>query len=87
VIRGGSWNNEPRNVRSANRNRNAPDERNNNLGFRLAHYIRVVEAIARSGLIHGSGRCGTRMSMSPFPGLARKGAPNRFVREGVARGQ
>jgi hypothetical protein len=36
VIRGGSWNHEPRNVRSANRNRNTPDNRNNNLGFRLA---------------------------------------------------
>ena len=35
VIRGGSWNNKPRNVRSANRNRNNPDNRNNNLGFRL----------------------------------------------------
>lgn len=35
VNRGGSWNNEPRNVRSANRNRNTPDNRNNNLGFRL----------------------------------------------------
>jgi len=36
VVRGGSWNNNGRNVRSANRNRNAPDNRNNNLGFRLA---------------------------------------------------
>lgn len=33
--RGGSWNNNPRNVRSANRNRNSPNNRNNNLGFRL----------------------------------------------------
>jgi hypothetical protein len=36
VIRGGSWNNQPANLRSANRNRNNPDNRNNNLGFRLA---------------------------------------------------
>jgi len=36
VNRGGSWNNDPRNCRSANRNRNTPDNRNNNLGFRLA---------------------------------------------------
>ncbi|MGH8532696.1 MAG: hypothetical protein ACREV1_08230 [Gammaproteobacteria bacterium] len=40
MIRGGSWNNKPRNVRSANRN--TPDNRNNNLGFRLAASIRVV---------------------------------------------
>lgn len=36
VLRGGSWNNEPQNVRSANRNRNTQDNRNNNIGFRLA---------------------------------------------------
>ena len=36
VVRGGSWNNEPRRVRGAARNRNQPRERNNNLGFRLA---------------------------------------------------
>jgi hypothetical protein len=35
VIRGGGWNNTPKNVRTANRNRNTPDNRNNNLGFRL----------------------------------------------------
>ncbi len=35
VIRGGSWNNNARNCRSANRNRNNPDNRNNNNGFRL----------------------------------------------------
>ncbi|MFI5386957.1 MAG: DUF4058 family protein [Fimbriimonadales bacterium] len=36
VIRGGSWNNNPRNCRPANRNRNTPENRNNNLGFRVA---------------------------------------------------
>ncbi|MCP4266109.1 MAG: SUMF1/EgtB/PvdO family nonheme iron enzyme [Candidatus Brocadiaceae bacterium] len=35
VIRGGSWDNNARNCRSANRNRNNPDNRNNNTGFRL----------------------------------------------------
>jgi hypothetical protein len=35
VNRGGSWNNTARNCRSANRNNNTPDNRNNNLGFRL----------------------------------------------------
>ncbi|MDR2211914.1 MAG: SUMF1/EgtB/PvdO family nonheme iron enzyme [Spirochaetaceae bacterium] len=35
VKRGGSWNNDARNVRSANRNNNTPSNRNNNLGFRL----------------------------------------------------
>ena len=36
VVRGGSWINNGRNTRSAYRNRNAPDTRNDNCGFRLA---------------------------------------------------
>jgi len=35
VLRGGSWNNKPINVRCANRNNNKPDNRNNNNGFRV----------------------------------------------------
>ncbi|MBW2737428.1 MAG: SUMF1/EgtB/PvdO family nonheme iron enzyme [Deltaproteobacteria bacterium] len=35
VLRGGSWNNNGQNCRSANRNNNSPDNRNNNIGFRL----------------------------------------------------
>ena len=34
--RGGSWNNEAANCRSANRNTNEPSNRNNNNGFRVA---------------------------------------------------
>jgi len=36
VIRGGSWNDNGRNARSAYRNHNGPGNRNDNLGFRLA---------------------------------------------------
>ena len=39
VLRGGSWNNQPRNLRSANRNRNNTDNRNNNNGFRVARTL------------------------------------------------
>jgi len=35
VIRGGSWNNDAQNLRSANRNNNDPENRNDNVGFRL----------------------------------------------------
>jgi hypothetical protein len=35
VIRGGSWNNNAGNLRSAKRNNNAPDNRNNKLGLRF----------------------------------------------------
>jgi hypothetical protein len=34
-LRGGSWNNNPTNCRAANRNNNARDNRNNNIGFRV----------------------------------------------------
>jgi hypothetical protein len=50
VIRGGSWNNKPTNVRSANRNRNMRDNRNNNLGFRLAQPIRAQVVTQNSGI-------------------------------------
>jgi formylglycine-generating enzyme required for sulfatase activity len=36
VNRGGGWNNNAENCRSGNRNNNTPDNRNNNMGFRLA---------------------------------------------------
>ncbi|MEO5335122.1 MAG: hypothetical protein H7839_24175 [Magnetococcus sp. YQC-5] len=35
VNRGGSWNNNPDNPSSANRNNNDPGNRNNNLGLRV----------------------------------------------------
>jgi hypothetical protein len=35
VLRGGSFNNNENNLRAANRNRNTPDNRNDNNGFRL----------------------------------------------------
>jgi Sulfatase-modifying factor enzyme 1 len=87
VIRGGSWNNEPRNVRSANRNRNTPDNRNNNVGFRLAQSIRTRCVVAQSHAAYGPHGRGVRMSMSPFPGLLRRGAPNSDVTDGAARGR
>ena len=34
VNRGGSWNNDASNLRSANRNNDTPSNRNDNLGFR-----------------------------------------------------
>ncbi len=36
VLRGGSWINNARNCRSAQRNRNEPDNVNDNIGFRLS---------------------------------------------------
>ena len=39
MLRGGGWNNNGRNCRSANRNGNEPDNRNDNIGFRLARAL------------------------------------------------
>ncbi|MCG7928357.1 MAG: SUMF1/EgtB/PvdO family nonheme iron enzyme [Candidatus Thiodiazotropha taylori] len=86
MIRGGSWNNKPRKLRSANRNRNNPDKRNNNLGFRLAQSARAALCQAPSRPVHGQVGSGARVSMSPVPGLAGLGAPNSFVRDDVGRG-
>ncbi len=35
ALRGGSWNNNSDNARAAYRNNNNPDNRNNNIGFRV----------------------------------------------------
>ena len=50
--RGGSWNNNPRNLRSANRNRNTTGNRNNNNGFRVARTLR-----SRRRRAHGRAGC------------------------------
>jgi hypothetical protein len=49
VNRGGGWNNDARNCRSANRNNNRPGNRNNNLGLRVSRARREVEHVRRTG--------------------------------------
>jgi formylglycine-generating enzyme required for sulfatase activity len=71
VLRGGSWNNKPKRVRSGNRNNNRPDNRNNNVGFRLAS----PPARARNGDVHGcrqrGGGCPYRFSLPRKEGSAK----------------
>lgn len=42
VMRGGSWNNNRNNARCSYRNRNEPDNFNNNIGFRVVCSHRFV---------------------------------------------
>ena len=52
MLRGGSWNNNPRNVRSANRNDNNPTNTWNNNGFRV---VVVFGSPSRSPVCQKSG--------------------------------
>ena len=50
VNRGGSWNNDARNCRSAYRNNAHPGNRNNNLGFRVSSSLQSGQKAGVQGL-------------------------------------
>ena len=50
VLRGGSWINDASNLRSANRNANHPDNRNHNIGLRLAGALLVLFNTVRGSI-------------------------------------
>jgi hypothetical protein len=50
VVRGGFWNNNQDNARAAYRNNNHPDNRNNNLGFRVVCSSHILSSLLRRGL-------------------------------------
>ena len=70
VLRGGSWNNNQRNVRVANRNRNDPDNRNNNVGFRCARLPSKGESRIRMSPVRGL--CGRGMGGACLEGERRR---------------
>lgn len=81
VLRGGSWNNKPQNVRSANRNRNTTGNRNNNNGFRLASTPQLPEpAASRSGRVCTAASRAVQESAVTLPGHAAD--TNRGARAG-----
>ncbi|OQW40086.1 MAG: hypothetical protein A4S08_05830 [Proteobacteria bacterium SG_bin4] len=57
-MRGGSWNNNPDNARSAARNNNHPDNRNNNIGFRVlcSSHINIRFAAGNASRLRLAGR-------------------------------
>ncbi|MCY4150325.1 MAG: hypothetical protein OXD44_11075 [Gammaproteobacteria bacterium] len=69
MLRGGSWNNNPRNLRSANRNRNRPDNRNNNNGFRVARTLKCPNRRSQGVVERVCERPGTVM-MTRLPHLS-----------------
>ncbi|RMF27529.1 MAG: hypothetical protein D6759_17530 [Chloroflexi bacterium] len=90
VVRGGSWNNNQRNARCAYRNRNDPDNFNNNLGLRVVVSIarrmallsgRAADGPADPG-VHGPRAVPEGEPAWPGPGRARcpgsSGRPNRW---------
>ncbi|MDS4014100.1 MAG: SUMF1/EgtB/PvdO family nonheme iron enzyme [Candidatus Accumulibacter sp.] len=56
VLRGGSWNNNPRNCRAARRNHNAPGNRNDNIGFRVCCGAHIVIVPGGVRLASGANR-------------------------------
>ncbi|MBW9267393.1 MAG: SUMF1/EgtB/PvdO family nonheme iron enzyme [Candidatus Thiodiazotropha sp. (ex. Lucinisca nassula)] len=89
VLRGGSWNNKPQNVRSANRNRNAPANRNNNVGFRLASPPACCQDIpeqCESSVAHGFRSVPAGVHGIAFR-LVRMTQPNSLRRVAAKRGK
>ena len=71
VIRGGSWNNNAANCRSANRNRNTPDNRNNNVGFRVCFFSSPQYSQKRQCLRTLPPCTGADHCLYPAPGSTR----------------
>ena len=79
MVRGGAFNNNARNVRAANRNRNDPDNRNDNIGFRV-----VVSRSSTPASPAGRTSCGPRRGTAEsVPGRVRHG-PDRANTNGPA---
>jgi hypothetical protein len=57
VVRGGAFNNNDRNVRSAIRNNNTPDNRNKNIGCRVvvSTFFRHQKCLSASRVLAGRG--------------------------------
>ncbi|MEW6029335.1 MAG: SUMF1/EgtB/PvdO family nonheme iron enzyme [Chloroflexota bacterium] len=85
MLRGGSWNNNRNNCRCSVRNRNNPDNFNNNVGFRvvLSHNIFPARSAAPST---DGGRGKTSAGLLPAQNLFRANTkPARFLGSSLKR--
>ncbi len=82
VRRGGSWNNQPRHCRSANRNRNDPGNRNHNNGFRVVVPLSagVHRRYPLRRVVRPESRC------SRMPGARRDASPGAAPVSPLRRG-
>jgi hypothetical protein len=76
AMRGGAWNNNRRNARCAYRNRNVPDNFNNNIGFRLFSHDNLNRLPANPTFYGGRARRPIECQRSPIPAGADQ--PNSF---------
>ncbi len=77
MLRGGSWINNGRNVRSANRNRNEPGNRNDNTGFRLARAQMGLDGLFSDQTVI--------LTAQPVLVLRQKGIGLRYVSRGSGK--
>ena len=72
VLRGGAFNNNENNVRCAYRNRNNPNNRNNNIGLRVvvAHDFPIAGTARRLRELWLAPACGPRLEKRRGPSLA-----------------
>ncbi|RLC74608.1 MAG: hypothetical protein DRJ03_27740 [Chloroflexi bacterium] len=71
MLRGGSWNNNQKNVRAANRNNNAPDNRNDNIGFRCVSAASGEFLKGQVRHVHGRGASAEREKVQVCSRLGR----------------
>ena len=72
-MRGGAWNNNDRNARASVRNRNAPDNHNNNVGVRVSSTAQSGDRLSQNSVVYGPRERATVQSMAVAPASPNSG--------------